>query len=217
MSNPESFIEEVTEEVRRDRLFGLMKRYGWIAVVLVLAIVGWASWNEWQKAQARASAERFGDAVITALGEADIEARTTALGDVTPDTPEQALIKDLIVAANASAAENAEGAAQTWADLATRADVPDIYQQLALIKSILAGGTGDVDADTRALERLATPGAPFRALALEQQALALLGAGDPEGAISRLRDAVEAPSATDVLRRRALQLIVALGGSADPA
>lgn len=217
MSNPESFIEEVTEEVRRDRLFGLMKRYGWIAIVLVVAVVGWASWNEWQKAQAQASAQGFGDAVIAALGEADAEARTTALAGVVADDENQALIKSLIVAANASAADNAEGAAGTWADLAARADVPEVYQQLALLKSILAGGSGDADTDTRALERLATPGAPFRAMALEQQALALLGGGDSEGAITRLREAVEAPSATDILRRRALQLIVALGGSADPA
>ena len=43
MSNPDSFIEEVTEEVRRDRLFALFRKYGWIGVVLVLAIVGGAS------------------------------------------------------------------------------------------------------------------------------------------------------------------------------
>ena len=40
MSQSDSFIEEVTEEVRRDRLFATMKRFGWIAIVLVLRIVG---------------------------------------------------------------------------------------------------------------------------------------------------------------------------------
>lgn len=40
MSDTDSFIEEVTEEVRRDRLFGLMRRYGWIAVLAVLLLVG---------------------------------------------------------------------------------------------------------------------------------------------------------------------------------
>ena len=54
MSNPESFIEEVTEEVRRDRLFGLFRKYGWIAVLVILGIVGGSAWNEWQKAQATA-------------------------------------------------------------------------------------------------------------------------------------------------------------------
>jgi fermentation-respiration switch protein FrsA (DUF1100 family) len=42
VSDTDSFIDEVTEEVRRDRLFGLMKRYGWIAALAVLLIVGGA-------------------------------------------------------------------------------------------------------------------------------------------------------------------------------
>jgi hypothetical protein len=36
MSNPESFIDEVNEELKRDRLFAAMRKYGWIAVVGVL-------------------------------------------------------------------------------------------------------------------------------------------------------------------------------------
>ena len=38
MSDTDSFIDEVTEEVKRDRLFAMMKRYGWIAVVIVLLL-----------------------------------------------------------------------------------------------------------------------------------------------------------------------------------
>ena len=67
MSQSESFIEEVTEEVRRDRMFGLMRRYGWIAVLLVLMLVGSAAWIEWRKAQAQAAAQAMGDAMIAAL------------------------------------------------------------------------------------------------------------------------------------------------------
>ena len=33
MSNPDSFIDEVTEEVRRDRLFAVFRKYGWIGVL----------------------------------------------------------------------------------------------------------------------------------------------------------------------------------------
>ena len=45
MSNPDSFIDEVTEEVRRDRLFALFRKYGWIGLVVVLGIVGGAGWT----------------------------------------------------------------------------------------------------------------------------------------------------------------------------
>jgi len=40
LSNPDSFIDEVTEEVRRDRLFRLFRKYGWIGVVIILGLVG---------------------------------------------------------------------------------------------------------------------------------------------------------------------------------
>ena len=48
MSNNESFIDEVTEEVRRDRLFAMFRKYGWIGVVLVLGVVGGAAYTDWQ-------------------------------------------------------------------------------------------------------------------------------------------------------------------------
>ena len=40
MSDTDSFIDEVTEEVKRDRLFATMRKYGWIAVLIVLLLVG---------------------------------------------------------------------------------------------------------------------------------------------------------------------------------
>ena len=43
MSETDSFIDEVNEEVRRDRLYAALRRYGWIAIVAVLAIVGGAA------------------------------------------------------------------------------------------------------------------------------------------------------------------------------
>ena len=49
MSNSETFIDEVTEEVRKDQLFGYMRKYGWIAVLAVLAIVGGTAFSELRK------------------------------------------------------------------------------------------------------------------------------------------------------------------------
>ena len=54
MSNPDSFIDEVTEAVRRDRLFAMFRKYGWIGAVLVLGVVGGSAWIEWSKARAMA-------------------------------------------------------------------------------------------------------------------------------------------------------------------
>ena len=68
MSDTDSFIDEVTEEVRRDRMFFMLKRYGWIAVLAILAIVGGASWREYSKAQDRSAAQALGDGILAGAG-----------------------------------------------------------------------------------------------------------------------------------------------------
>ena len=221
MSNPDSFIQEVNEEVRRDRFFLLLKRYGWIAAVVIAVIVGGAAYLEWQKSQSRAAAEGFGDAILAALNSPEDSERATTLAAVAPSTEGQEMILSLIQAAEAAGREDTVAAVNAWIDIANRPNVPELYQHLALLKAHLAGGTGDAEADAQALERLATPGAPFRPLAMEQQALVLLKSGETQAASAQdadsLRDAAEAPGATDILRQRTSQLIVALGGTLDPA
>ena len=40
VSNTDGFIEEVSEEVRKDKLFALYKKYAWIPVVVICSLVG---------------------------------------------------------------------------------------------------------------------------------------------------------------------------------
>ena len=67
MSNNDSFIDEVTEEVRRDKLYAGLRKYGWIGIAAVLLLVGGASVNEILKARERAQAEATGDAILSAV------------------------------------------------------------------------------------------------------------------------------------------------------
>ncbi len=80
MSDTDSFIEEVTEEVKRDKLFAIFRKYGWIAVLGVIVLVGGASYNEYAKSKARVTAEAAGDAISAALAVEDAQARADALG-----------------------------------------------------------------------------------------------------------------------------------------
>jgi len=105
VSETDSFIDEVTEEVRRDRLFSMMRRYGWIGVLVILLIVGGATWNEWRKARAEAEAQAFGDAVLAALESVDRAARADALDAVAapgrgPAAPPRADLRPLAQGCN---------------------------------------------------------------------------------------------------------------------
>ena len=85
MSNTDSFIDEVNEEVRRDKLYGYLRRYGWIAVLVILVIVGGAAFNEYRKSQAEAKAQALGDAMLAALSNDEPTDRAAALAEVRSD------------------------------------------------------------------------------------------------------------------------------------
>ena len=49
MSLNDSFIKEVSEEVRRDKLFKYLKKYSWIGIIAIIIIVCIVAYNEWKK------------------------------------------------------------------------------------------------------------------------------------------------------------------------
>lgn len=210
MSNPESFIEEVTEEVRRDRLFAIFRKYGWIAVLLVVLIVGGAAYTEWQKAANRTQAQAFGDAVLTAFEAATPQARRNALAAV-PATGDRAAMLNLLLASDP--AEDRAGALAALEKVARDTTLPVSYRDLAVLRRVILAGADMTLAERRAaLDPIAAPGRPFRPLALEQLAYLLVEAGDTTGAIAALQSLSQDQEAPSGLRQRATQMIVALGG-----
>ena len=213
MSNPESFIDEVTEEVRRDRLFAIFRKYGWIGVVLVLGVVGGTAYNEWSKAQEAARAQAFGDSVLEALDVGGTEERRAALSSVPVDGGQKAIL-DLLLASDP--AENRAETLDALARLAADQSQPQSYRDLAVLRQMIVAGTDMPVADRRAaLDPISAPGRAFRPLALEQLAYLLIEEGKTEEAIAALRSLTTEQDAPAGLRRRAEQVIIALGGTVD--
>ncbi|MFP4328425.1 MAG: hypothetical protein ACLFQL_10485 [Paracoccaceae bacterium] len=214
MSDSDSFIQEVTEEVRRDRLFRMLRRYGWIAVLAVLLIVGGAAWNEWRKGQAAEQAQATGDAILDALEQDAAEQRIAALDAIEPEQPGARAIVALLKASELGAEDDDEAAAEVLDEVGMMGeDLPAVYRQIAAFKAILRRDEAlSLEERRLALEALASPGAPLRLLAEEQLALIEIEAGETEAAEERLQAILEDSEVTQGLRRRASQLIVALGG-----
>jgi len=212
VSDTDSFISEVSEEVRRDRLFSLMRRYGWIAVLAVLLLVGGAGYSEWRKSTQMAQAQARGDALLNALEMDDSGDRAAALAAV-PADGSVAVVVALLAASEQERAGDPAAAAQTLMALANEADIEPLYRDLALLKAVmLQAAEMSPEARKETLAPLAQPGAPYRLLALEQIAYAELDAGDTDTAVAGLRQIVEDANVTRGLRERAIGLIVALGG-----
>ncbi len=216
MSQQDSFIDEVTEEVRRDRLFATFRRYGWIGIVAVLVIVGGAAFNEWRKARAQAEAEAVGDALLGALQTESAAARVEALAAVDAgDDAARAAVLTLAQAAALVEDGDIEAAVTLLETLSIDPGAPRRYQELATLKTAIVGA-GVVDPETRIqrLNGLVSTGSAFSLLALEQIALAEIEAGDSDAAIGTLRQILIDANVTQDLRRRASQLMVSLGAPA---
>ena len=133
MANTDSFIDEVNEEVRRDRLFGLFRKWAWLAVLLVVIVVGGAAFFEYQRAQTTAAAEAFGDSLISALEAEDPADRVSALEAITPPTPEGAVLLALLAAGEVAEGDDREAAAIR---LRATAESPELARRYRKVRCV---------------------------------------------------------------------------------
>lgn len=212
MSETDSFIDEVNEEVRRDRLYAALRRYGWIAIVAVLAIVGGAAFNEYRRASDLALAQQRGDAILQALESDTGESRSAALGEIATEGSAVSTLVGLFRASELVMMQDPAAASDVLAALIGQESISDDYSDLALFKQLLLEGSGlDASARRSGFEQLSAAGNPLRLLAQEQLALLDLQENDETAAVKRLRDLLQDAEMTQNLRQRLGQLMVALG------
>lgn len=211
MSNSDNFMNEVADELRRDRLFGALKRFGWIAAVVALGIAGGAAWFGWQDRTDDASARALGDRLFASLEAETPEARRAALdGAVMPGTQGA-----LVALMQASDPEQDKAATIAALDsVIADASLPAVFHDLAVLRKVLVAGT-DLSVDERRalLQPLTAPGQPYRPLAMEQLAYLDIEAGQTQAAIDGLTALLTDQQAPADLRQRVTQVITALGGS----
>ncbi len=211
----DSFIEEVSEAVRREQFARWLRRWGWVVGLVLLAVVGGAAWWEWRKAGDAALAELRGDTLLAALEVPDDAARLAALSEL-PREGAEGVVPALLLAAEQQRQGQAEAAAETYRAVAGAAATPPLYRDLAALKALMIEGEA---ADRGALEALAAPGAPFRLLALESLALVEIAAGEAEAGVERLRAILSDAEAAPGQRSRVDALLTALdpGATAEDA
>lgn len=211
LSDTDSFIEEVSEEVRRDKLFALFRKYGWIAALAVVLIVGGAAFVEYQRASQRAAAEAAGDAIYAALDGAEAKDRVTALDALAPVNADVDALTQMLASNEALSADDRAAALAAMGQIADNTQTRAIYRDLAAFKALVL--RDDIEDGQKITEftALAVPGNPFRVLAEEQIALLELKQGMQDKAIERIDALLEDAETTNGLRQRLSQLKLALG------
>ncbi|MDP5307504.1 tetratricopeptide repeat protein [Paracoccus spongiarum] len=205
----DSFIDEVTEDLRRDRLFGLFRRYGWIGLALILLLVGGVSYREYSQSRAASEAQGWGDAILAAEASGD----PSAMLKVDADGSEgRAALAAMLAAGGWVEAGARDAAADALKGVVSQTGTESILHDLAELKLVMLNGPAMNPADRdAALTRLSRAGAPFELLALEQKAVALVEAGRTDDAITLIRQIQQKDGLSEALRRRLSEMMIALG------
>lgn len=211
----ESFLREVDENLRRDRMRDFAKSYGtWLIVGVVLFLVavgGWLYWQGRQKQQAAAQSEEL-SAVFTDIGAGKTDnarKRLQALENADSDVMRASAL--LTQAALALEANDRSTALAKYKAL-SGGGMPEPYRQLGLIRSTALEFDAVKPEEVIArLEPLAKPGEPWFGSAAEMTAMAYLKQGQRQPA-ARLFAAIAADRTVPAtLRNRATQIAGTLG------
>ncbi len=137
-STEDSFIREVDEELRRDRLTQVWTRYGrWLLAIIALglaALAGWLIWNDQQMKASAAESELLDEALRKASA-GDAAGATAILGKIKASSNEGYRATALLTqAALLIQKQDLDGAAKIYAEVAKDGKIAQPWRDLALIR-----------------------------------------------------------------------------------
>ena len=212
MSDTDSVLQEVSEELRRDRLYRNIRKYGWIAILLVIVIVGAATYREYLKSQAEMEAELFGTSIIEALNERNAADRISKLQKINAPGENAKAVVAMLLSAESIGNETASLEMNNLSDAMEVSSIDPHYRDLLNFKTLLKSSEiMNLNERMKAFSALSKPGNPFRLLAEEQMALIELELGNTDSAIEKISQILLDAELTAGLRNRATQMMIALG------
>lgn len=211
-----NFIEEVDEEVRRDRAERLWKRWSPVIIGIVLlllaGVAGHQIWKGWEADKAAAAGARFSAALGLAQAGKPAEA-AAAFADLSrADAGGYAVLARFQQAANLVEAKDITGAIAVYDAIAGDAKADPRFRDLARYLAAFHGLEQLTPDQLR--QRLSAIGSdsPWSANARELAAIAELKAGNTAEARRQLTALADDPLVPTGLRGRATELLAALGG-----
>ena len=207
MSDTDGFIAEVTEDVRRDRLFRLFRRFGWIPALVILVLVSGTAYNEWAKSKKAELAQVRGDALLNALDITDELSRNVTLNEIA--TQDVNHIIEKFIAAGA----DMESSINFLQEIVANNDQPSFIRDLARLKLTLIPGALTNKNILKALNDLSVPGGIYRNAAIEILVAYELEQGNVDTALDLLQAHIMDAEASSMQVRRMSELVVALGSA----
>ena len=214
----DSLLREVEQDLRRDRMLRLWKRYGAFAIALVvgllLAVAAFQVWKHFERQRLAEASMQFAEA--SAAAATDPALATAGFAALASDGPHgYALLARLQEAALLARQGDRAGAVAAY-ERAARSTDNLVYRDLATLMSVLVAmqaPISEVDANDvqSKLSRLAGDGNPWRYSARELQALLALKSGQAAEAERLLKQLAADPGVPAGVRERAEVLLATSG------
>ncbi|HWA50553.1 MAG TPA: tetratricopeptide repeat protein, partial [Dongiaceae bacterium] len=139
MSNEsDSFIQEVDDQVRADRMVAGLRKYGpWLAGLLVIAVlsaIGWEAWRNMQTSAARQQSDLLA-AAQKQLHDGDASAAATAFATLSNTGPENYRVMAMMEHAAALEEQGDLQAALAGFDAAASAAKDDLLRDTARLRA----------------------------------------------------------------------------------
>lgn len=215
-SNPETFMQEVDDAVRADRLQGFARNYGRVIIAVVvigfLAFAGWLWWQNDQATKAGVTGRNFSMALDT-MGQGRPKTASQQMQPIVNEGNATYRALALMVQGNAALAENdVRGAVAKFGLVANDADVDQPLRDAALLRqTLIEFDLLQPDAVIARLRNLVSRPGPSFASAAELTALAELKRGNDRAAGQLYKRITETEGVPESLKSRAIQMVTLLG------
>ena len=195
MVETENFIQEIREEVRKDKLFKTLRRYRWILFGLIFGIILGVSGYEYYKYNRKISSEANGQLLFKYIE--SIENKTEEDLNVSSDSFVVSITK-LHKAKFMVEEGNLNLAKKLYEEVIQSPGSGSFFKKYSMLMLYLLSPAESLSDSNKikTLDQLSAPDSPFQILALEQKLLLFLKLKDLEKAKNYISLIVENPGVT---------------------
>jgi hypothetical protein len=210
----ESLFREVDEEVRRQKLEDLWKRWGnlflTVSIAVILGVAGYKGWQYWEQRQAEQAARSY-FAAVTLAGQGKAEDASREFAKLAAGSHDgYAALASMNLATELAVSGKVDEAVKTYDQIASNAKLdPNLRNAARIRAAYLIIDRANRDEIAKRVSDLNAPNSVWRNEAREILALAAYKAGDYAGADRLMNDILSDQDSPPNLRQRA-QLMTSL-------
>ena len=218
----ETFLREVDENLRRDRLRDFSKKHGsWIVAGVILFLIasgGFIWWQQHQVKRSEAEVEQL-STIYRDVGTGNVSKAPQQLDELADSGSKAVRASAMFTRAALALQQNDHKTAiAKYREIAADSGLPQPYRDVALIRqTALEFDQIKPDEVISRLQPFAKPGNPWFGTAGEMTALAMIKQGKKDQAGRLFATIAKDKSVPDTIRGRAVQIAGSLGADASSA